>query len=188
MPVEQLSLLGFEAAPRDKHLILMIYPDPPARAAALTNARRYQAANQLGGAVFNPDLMHITLGHFDYWDEVPASLIEKISRAAGKLDVAPFEVSFDEICGFPGHVVLQGGEGLEALRRFQAALRRALAWEKLDSAKLAFTPHMTVIYGQPGTVVTPIEPLSWTVREFALVVSLQGRGRHEVLARYRLAG
>jgi len=76
---EQPSLFGFEAAPRDKHLILMIYPDQQARTAAQARGRRYQADNGLGGAIFNPDLMHVTLGHFDYWDEVPASLIERIS-------------------------------------------------------------------------------------------------------------
>lgn len=126
---EQPSLFGFEAAPRDKHLILMIYPDQQARTAAQARGRRYQADNGLGGAIFNPDLMHVTLGHFDYWDEVPASLIERISRAASKLSMSPFQVSFDQIGGFPGNVVLRGGEGLKALEAFQAALRHALAWE-----------------------------------------------------------
>jgi 2'-5' RNA ligase len=185
---EQLSLFGGAPAPRDKHLILMIYPDQQAQAAAQASGRRYQADNQLGGAVVSADLLHITLGHFDYWDEVPPSLVEKISRAASKLDLAPFDVSFDLIGGFPKNVVLRGGEGLRALEGFQAALRQALAWEKLDGSKLAFTPHMTVLYGQPGAVVAPIAPVTWTVSTFALVVSHQGQGRHEVLARYPLKG
>lgn len=185
---EQPSLFGFEAAPRDKHLILMIYPDHQATAEAGMRARRYQADNGLGGVVFNPELMHITLGHFDYWDDVPAGLVERISRAASKLAMAPFEVSFDQIGGFPKNVVLRGGHGLKALEAFQAALRQALAWEKLDGAHMNFTPHVTVVYGQPGAVVAAIEPVAWTVKEFALVVSHHGKGRHEVLARYPLAG
>jgi 2'-5' RNA ligase len=84
--------------------------------------------------------------------------------------------------------VLRGGEGLLALEGFQAALRQALAWEKLDGSKLAFTPHMTVLYGQSGAVIAPIAPVTWTVSTFALVVSHQGQGRHEVLARYPLKG
>jgi len=71
---------------------------------------------------------------------------------------------------------------------FQAALRQALAWEKLDGSKLAFTPHMTVLYGQPGAVAASIAPLTWTVNGFALVVSHQGQGRHEVLVRYPFKG
>lgn len=185
---EQPSLFGFEAAPRDKHLILMVYPDQQAKTAAQARSRRYQVDNRLGGAVFSPDLMHVTLGHFDYWDEVPASLVERITRAVSKLSMAPFQVSFDQIGGFPGNVVLRGGEGLKALEVFQAALRQALAWEKLDGSHLNFTPHLTVIYGQPGAVVAAIEPVSWTVSEFALVISHHGKGRHEVLARYRLVG
>lgn len=185
---EQPSLFGFEAAPRDKHLILMIYPDQQATAEAQRRARRYQLDNGLGGVIFDPDLMHITLGHFDYWDDVPASLIERISRAASKLSMAPFEVSFDQIGGFPKTVVLRGGGGLRALEAFQAALRQALAWEKLDGAHMNFTPHVTVVYGQPGAVVAAIEPVTWSVKDFALVVSHHGKGRHEVLARYSLVG
>ena len=44
------------------------------------------------------------------------------------------------IGGFPKNVVLRGGEGLRALEGFQAALRQALAWEKLDGSKLASRP------------------------------------------------
>ena len=71
---EQPSLFGFEAVPRDKHLILMVYPDQQAKMAAQARGRSYRVVNGLGGAVFSPDLTHATLGHFDYWDEVPASL------------------------------------------------------------------------------------------------------------------
>ncbi len=42
--------------------------------AAQARGRSYRVVNGLGGAVFSPDLTHATLGHFDYWDEVPASL------------------------------------------------------------------------------------------------------------------
>ncbi|MDI1365924.1 MAG: 2'-5' RNA ligase family protein [bacterium] len=188
MTSAQLSLFGLEPAPRDKHLILMIYPDHPAKVAARARGVSYQAENRLGGAVFNPDLMHVTLGHFDYWDEVPQSLIDRISRAATTLGIPPFDVSFDQIGGFPHNVVLRGADGVRALEAFQTTLRRALAWEKLDGAHLAFTPHVTVLYGQPGAVVAPVEPVTWTVREFTLVVSHQGQGRHEVIARYPLAG
>lgn len=186
---EQFSLFGAAAsAPRDKHLILMIYPDQPAQAVAQASGRSYQSGHGLGGAVVNANLLHITLGHFDYWDEVPHSLIEKITRAASTLKVAPFNVTFDQIGGFPKNVVLRGGEGLSALEAFQASLRQALAWEKLDSSKLALTPHVTVLYGQPGAVVEPITPVTWTVKDFALVVSHQGKGQHEVLMRYPLIG
>jgi 2'-5' RNA ligase len=37
-----------------------------------------------------------------------------------------------------------------------------------------FTPHMTVIYGQPGEEMAAIEPVRWTVRELTLVISHQG--------------
>lgn len=184
----QLSLFGGEPAPRDKHLILMLYPDEAAQSAARERGLSYQARLGLGGSVVSPGLLHVTLGHFDYWDDVPQGLFDRISRAATSLEMAPFQVKFDQIGGFPKNVVLRGSEGLAALQAFQAALRQALAWEKLDSPKLAFTPHMTVLYGQPGEVIEAIEPVTWTVGSFALVVSHQGKGRHEVLAQYPLIG
>jgi 2'-5' RNA ligase len=133
--------------------------------------------------------MHISLGKFEVKERVE-NFVERVSRAIAKLRSAPFEVVFEQIGGFnSGHVVLQGQDGLEALRAFREALRQALAWEKLEKGMpQKYTPHMTVIYGQPGEEVAPIEPVRWTVREFVLVISHQGQGRHEVLARFPLIG
>jgi 2'-5' RNA ligase len=165
---------------------LMVYPPHEAALAAQARGRTYQADLRRGGSLFPLDRMHVTLGKFEVKERVE-SFVERVSRAIARLKLAPFEVVFDQIGGFSsGNVVLQGRDGLASLKDLQAAVRQALAWEKLDKGLRQFTPHMTVIYGQPGEEIAMIEPVRWTVREFALVISHQGEARHEVLARFPL--
>lgn len=50
-----------------------------------------------------------------------------------------------------------------------------------------FEPHMTLLYrGQLIPEVVLDEPVGWTVRDFVLVHSLQGEGRHEHLCYWLL--
>lgn len=182
------SLMEAPAPAINQLFALMIYPDHEAGLAAQARGRTYQSDLRLGGAVFPLDRMHITLGKFEVKERVE-SFVERVSRTMAGLNLAPFDVVFDQLGGFKSdNVVLQGQGGLEALKAFQATLRQALAWEKLDKGFRQFTPHMTVIYGQPGQEITMIDPVRWTVREFVLVISHQGQGRHEVLARFPLIG
>jgi 2'-5' RNA ligase len=46
-----------------------------------------------------------------------------------------------------------------------------------------FTPHVTLLYDRRNVEEQPIEPISWTVREFVLIHSMQG---HTHLARWPL--
>jgi len=50
-------------------------------------------------------------------------------------------------------------------------------------ARRAFTPHVTLWYGEREIAENPIEPIGWTVREFVLIHSLRG---HTCLARWPL--
>jgi RNA 2',3'-cyclic 3'-phosphodiesterase len=40
-------------------------------------------------------------------------------------------------------------------------------------ARRAFTPHVTLWYGERELAENPIEPIGWTVREFVLIRSLR---------------
>ena len=50
-------------------------------------------------------------------------------------------------------------------------------------ANTNFTPHVTLLYDAHGVEEYPIEPISWTVKEFVLIRSLKG---HVHLARWSL--
>jgi RNA 2',3'-cyclic 3'-phosphodiesterase len=45
---------------------------------------------------------------------------------------------------------------------------------------------VTLLYGDEMVVAHPVEVIGWTVRDFVLVHSLLGRGRHIPLARWSL--
>ena len=49
-----------------------------------------------------------------------------------------------------------------------------------------FTPHTTLLYGEPITPEESVEAVSWVVNEFVLVHSLVGKTRHIPLARWML--
>ena len=51
-----------------------------------------------------------------------------------------------------------------------------------------FTPHMTLLYGDHTVVEHSIDAIQLTVRDFVLVQSLRGRGKHIHLARWSLRG
>lgn len=104
----------------------------------------------------------------------------------------PFAVCFDWTGSFrlAGHerypLVLRGGAGLCALADFQRSLRLRMAAAGL-AVPGSFTPHITLLWADRCVDENPVAPITWMVRDFALVMSLVGRSRHVVLARWRLA-
>jgi RNA 2',3'-cyclic 3'-phosphodiesterase len=49
-----------------------------------------------------------------------------------------------------------------------------------------FTPHVTLLYGDGRIGEQSIDPIGWTVREFALVLSLIGKTKYIPLGRWPL--
>lgn len=46
----------------------------------------------------------------------------------------------------------------------------------------AFTPHMTLFYSGHDLGDDSVAEISWTAREFAIIHSVHGQSRHEVVA------
>jgi 2'-5' RNA ligase len=86
-------------------------------------------------------------------------------------------------------LVLLGDDGLVGVRALQQALDLAMAQIGLGhGVREHYTPHLTLLYDGCHVAARPIEPITWTAREFVLVRSLIGQSRHEVLARLPLRG
>jgi 2'-5' RNA ligase len=51
-----------------------------------------------------------------------------------------------------------------------------------------YNPHVTLLYDKREILQQIIEPVRWTVREFALVRSLIGHRMHVPLQRWQLRG
>jgi RNA 2',3'-cyclic 3'-phosphodiesterase len=193
--IKQLSFDEMEGAssPTDR-LLLATFPGEAAASSLERAAYRYREEHGLSGPPLAPGRLHITLHHIGDYAGLSERLIADVKDAAATLVVPPFDVTFDRVGSFAGRpsnfpFVLRGGDGLDALVAFQRALIVALQKSGVvRRAAATFTPHVTLLYDERSIVEHPVEPISWTVREFVLVHSLLGQTRHIPLARWSLRG
>lgn len=136
---------------------------------------------------------HISLVGLGDHDGLPEGLVE-FARHIGSMIVAkPFDVSFDRLCAFGGGaLVLRSSDGNPSLQEFWRNLTAVISDTPL---KLFLTksiePHVTLLrdrVGVPKIRERTIDPISWTVRGFALVHSFIQEGRYEVPHRWQLTG
>jgi 2'-5' RNA ligase len=107
--------------------------------------------------------------------------------------MAPFQVAFDRVGSFRKRrdrapLVLLGDDGVGGLLDLREAIGRPLEEAGVMRLSQAFTPHLTLLYDTQRIESVPIAPITWTVREFSLVHSLIGHGRHTVLESWSLRG
>ena len=186
---DQLSL--FAAPPVTDRLFFAVFPDPATAAGIAERAERLRASHQLSGRPLAPDRFHITLHHLGDHAGVRRDIVTMASEAAETLTTPRFAVTFDRVASFHNGgnnpLVLQGGEGLEALKSFQRDLGLAMARAGLGRlVDKAFTPHVTLLYDRGLVVEEPVAPVTWTVGGFTLIHSLLGRTEHVPLARWTL--
>ena len=115
-------------------------------------------------------------------------------EAGRQVQVAPFEVTFDLAMGFknsgPSPFVLCAHDdpsGLSDLRRAIGSAMQNVGF--CDTSRAGFKPHVTMMY--TSEMLPPVnvhQPIRWTVRNFVLVRSLHGLGRHVHCQRWALHG
>lgn len=186
---DQLSL--FAAPPVTDRLFFAVFPDPATAAAIAERAERLRATHRLSGRPLAADRFHVTLHHLGDHAGVRRDIVAMASEAAEALATPRFEVTFDRVASFHNGgnnpLVLQGGEGLEALKSFQRDLGLAMARAGIGRLMdKAFTPHVTLLYDRGLVAEEPIAPVTWTVGGFTLIHSLLGRTEHVPLARWTL--
>jgi RNA 2',3'-cyclic 3'-phosphodiesterase len=153
-----------------------------------------QLANQHGlhGKPLGRRRFHATLCPIGVHSYLPRSVLDAVVRAAATITVPPFDVVFDQAESFPRRqgkqpLVLLGGNGVARLVAFQRALEAALRRFGIsEAAGRPYNPHVTLLYDERGVSKQKIEPIRWSVREFVLVRSLIGQGKHIALKRWQL--
>jgi 2'-5' RNA ligase len=134
---------------------------------------------------------HVTLRGVGDYAELPRDGIAAIGDAVSALTMPPFAVAFDRVTTFgrgrKRPLVLVGDIGIAGLLMLQRELVAALS--KIGFARRRerpYNPHMTLLYDESEVANQSVEEIRWTAREFVLVRSLYGQGRHLPLARWRL--
>jgi 2'-5' RNA ligase len=171
------------------HLLIMLFPEQGKARRMAPLAKLLKRDYGLTGRPFAPDRLHSTLHDLRTHVALPPELVERTRHAASTVAMPPFEVTFDRVMTFSGGegdrpLVLRGGDSIVPLQR---AIGEAMTKVGLGAfVNRSFTPHITLLRGEGVVEEQAVETFRWTVREFALVNSLVGRGKYVVVDRWPL--
>jgi 2'-5' RNA ligase len=169
-------------------LFLATLPDANTASRIYRSAEAIKHARRFEGGLIRHDGLHVTLFSLS---GLPEHFLWRAYEAAAAVRMRPFDVSFDRTLSFrgkPGNhpFVLVGGDGVQRLRLFRQKLAAAMMSSGLRRwACTDFTPHVTLLYDSRSAEEHPVEPIGWSVSEFALIHSMRG---HIRLAQWRLRG
>ena len=174
-------------------VFLALQPDAPAvqQIAGLTaDARRLHG---LSGKPISAERMHMSLNFVgDFRGPPPRAVIDKAKKVvSGLTGGRPFLIALNRMeswKGDPHPLVLTGEDGVIGVEELHADLHKALAVAGMAPRREPqITPHITLLYDRREAPGAFIEPVSWKAREFVLLDTVVGEGRHEVLGRWPLA-
>jgi 2'-5' RNA ligase len=152
---------------------------------------RLRCAHKLGGAPIGLERLHITLAPVFHEH---LGLKERARRAiaiGSAMAGTAFPARLDLTASFAHRLehkpfVLSGQDGLVELIAFQSELRRRMALAGFR-VRADYQPHMTLMWADRQIEEEyPIAPISWQVRDFALIASHQGLSRYEIIRRWPL--
>jgi len=133
--------------------------------------------------------IHLTLA---FLGSVEADRMSGLAEMIDRIEVPPFELSFDQVGHWPRPGVVWVGCGAtpQPLASLVGALRdgaRALA---IDVERRRFVAHVTLFRKAAALEAAPAPRLQWQCREVVLAASsLQpGGAQYDVLQRFPLAG
>lgn len=155
---------------------------------------RYQ--NGLQGRARPSKVLHISLHAVGPYADLSTEMLGKLRQGAETIQIPPFEVTFDRVTSFGSGdgvrpIVLLCADGKDELTELYDAFDPAMEKVGLcrSGPRRPFTPHMTLLYDRKVIPETPLdEPITIAVGDFALIHSLYGRTRYDVLGRWPLNG
>lgn len=181
--------------PGSNSLFFAVLPEPEVADRIVALATEIRAGHGLSGRLIPASRLHVTATPMADYAALLDYDVSAAMRAAETVRAKPFDISFNRLQSFgrPGGnqpLVLRCGDGLGAFGQLQKALLTALRANDYDGkAPAAYTPHITLLYDRRAVdEIFLDEPVGWTVREFALVYSVYGGGRHMHLGRWPLTG
>jgi 2'-5' RNA ligase len=188
----QLSFLAAQQ-PHTLFFAILLGNSVGARAGELT--RHLSAQHRFKGRSRPAELLHISLCSVgEYEGVIPQGIVDDARECAATVTFPPFDVAFNRVVSFGGKagaypLVLLGSAGITKLIELRRELFVAVKKKGIGrKEKENFEPHVTLLYDELRIDPHPVEPLAWTVHEFALVDSLVGRSEYKSLGTWPLRG
>ncbi|WP_309831976.1 2'-5' RNA ligase family protein [Caballeronia sp. LZ065] len=170
-------------------LFFALFPDEAAAARLTDLSKQLRSQYGLKARPIPLERLHVTLHYLGAFAGLPDGLIARAHAAASSIALPPAEIELARIESFPGRrakrPLVLSGDASPSLHALHAALADAGIAVKRHPR---FVPHVTLLYDEQRVPSHPVALVAWRAREFALVRSLLGQSRHEVLARWPLAG
>ncbi len=193
MRQQSLFGAGLDAPMQIHRLFFAVFPDDAARLAIARAAAELRANPSIRGRWIDPSHYHMTLHFLGDNSELRQDLVDRATTGAAKVKLPAFGISLDRLASFRGRKppgVLRCPDGTAPVHALWQALRRELMGVGLGAMlEAAFTPHITLLYSDSAMLEpAAIEPIAWTMQEFALVHSAVGQKGYRILARWALPG
>lgn len=138
--------------------------------------------------------LHLSLNFVgDFRGPPTRAVMEKAIGLADRVFAPPFQVTLNQVMSFGNRetppVVLLGEEGVIGVQLLHTAIHKALiAGAMAPRREPEIQPHIALIWDKRELPKAFVEPIGWMAREFVMLDSVVGEGRHEVLGRWALNG
>jgi len=167
-------------------------PEPDFIDQVVSLGDRLRARYGLMGKV-SPSVLHMTVCAIGYLPALSDERVEQALRVADSLVAKPFEIVLDRVRTYPnGQVkpplVAFADSGMPRADLFRHALIADLRRGGFIFPMKLPDPHMTLFYDRRIVIEEPIDPIRWIVRDFVLIHSIYGEGRHVPLGQWPLRG
>jgi RNA 2',3'-cyclic 3'-phosphodiesterase len=135
--------------------------------------------------------LHLSLNFVGSFRGPPTkAVMEKAASLADRVSEPAFKVLLDHVQswkGDPPPLVLLGQDGMIGAERLHSAIHKALALGTMAPRREPqIWPHVSLLRDKALVRKEFVQPIGWTAREFVLLDSPVGAGRHEVLGRWPL--
>ena len=165
-------------------------PEPAVAEQGVSIGSRLCAKHGLIGRV-SPAVLHVTICPIAYLPKLSDEDIDAARKVAGSLVAEPFEMILDRIRTYPNGqerlpLVAFADNGVPRAGLFRHALIADLRRGGFMIHRKLPKLHMTLLYDRRTVAEEPIDPIRWIVRDFALVHSIHGEGRHVLLGQWPL--
>jgi RNA 2',3'-cyclic 3'-phosphodiesterase len=181
---------AFPAVSSNIRLFFAVLPPHEASPAIERLGLCLQQAHHLRGHRIGRDRLHLTLAPVFASGRSLADTVARAKSVAAGIAYGRFPVSLEWSESFRlrrSHhpFVLRGDGGVRSLAEMRREIRAQMVRAGF-SVETSFTPHVTLLWADRAVEANPIAPIHWTVRDFALVLSVVGQSRHIHVGRWPL--